>query len=282
VRRRLRQDAPIHPAPWTRTGLPLVLAAAALAASGCAENNALSGSLTDFYDVSFDFVRARLYPSELAIEYARTNGEVPVRLTLAVGESALKPGTYELPAAGDISGRSGTTDIPAITSATVDLGEFSPVPGTAVVGSFYASFRTGDDVTSLTGDFDTHLVVIEHADGYDLGGYPPGASCEAPYPMRNGARFTTVIDENDHDAVGGGCFDGNDIILTFVLEERQRVELRPTFGNTVGATLQLGSCGFGEQVGCITGDIAQVVELEPGTYFLVVEGEGRFAVEIAW
>lgn len=277
----------LHQPPRAPSSAPLrvpvlALLCLALASSACTESNTLSGSLTDFYDVSFDKVRARLYPSELAIEYARTNGEVPVRITLDVGESPLRPGTFTLPAAGDVSGRSGTTDIPNITTATVDLDEFSVLQGSAVVGSFDASFRTGDDITSLTGDFDTTLEIIESVEGYDLDGYPPGSSCDAPFELRNGAHFTSVLDDDDQDAVGGGCFDGNDVILTFTLEERHRVAIRPTFGNTVGATLQLGSCGFGEQTACIVGNVEQVVELEPGTYFLVVEGEGRFAVEVAW
>ena len=46
---------------------------------GCADNT-LGGSLADFYDTKFDGVRARLYEDELAVEYYRDNGEVPVRI----------------------------------------------------------------------------------------------------------------------------------------------------------------------------------------------------------
>ena len=151
--------------------LLFVLTAMGSTASGT--QNDISGSLTDFYDVKFDGVRARLYSTALAIEFWRENGEVPVRLTLRIGEQPPKPGDFDLMTLGAITGRSDDQDIPFTTSATLTLDEFTPRSGTTISGSFDASFRAGGDKLSLSGTFETTLNVIDSVGGYDLEGFPP-------------------------------------------------------------------------------------------------------------
>ena len=43
----------------------------------CDDEGALGGSIGDVYRLGHDGVRARLYDSELSIEYTRDNGSVP-------------------------------------------------------------------------------------------------------------------------------------------------------------------------------------------------------------
>ena len=261
----------------------LLLGLVLVSLGGCADENALSGSLSDFYNVSFDGVRARLYPTELAIEYIRENGEVPVRVTIEVDEGErLTTRTYTLPEKGGVTGRSGTNDIPPLDTARIELEEYAGADGTPIVGTFDASFLTGDDTTSLNGVFDTTLEVVSATEGYEIDGFTYGPDCDNPYMLRSGVRFIATLDANDEDAVGGLCFDGVDTILAFELEEGREVEFRLDLDNGVGATLQSGECGFGEQVACYSGRGPQTMRLEPGLYFLVVEGEGKFSVEVVW
>lgn len=140
----------------------------ALLASGCTKDEAsLIGSLGDFYDLRHDTVRARLYPSELAIEYVRENNEVPVRVTVLT-DPPLAVGTYDLLEVGEITGRRDGVEIPRFRTGELRLVEFDANTDSRIRGDFDATFETGNDVASLAGKFDTTLIVIDRVGGYDV------------------------------------------------------------------------------------------------------------------
>lgn len=139
-----------------------------LAVSACSsDDGGLQGSLKDFYNLDFESVRARLYPTELAVEYVRAGGQVPVRITLRPDGEPIKAASYDLVTLGDITGRSGDNDIPQFVSGTLKLDTFEAVNGARIAGEFEAQFATGEDKASLAGDFDTQLEVVAQIIGYD-------------------------------------------------------------------------------------------------------------------
>lgn len=140
-----------------------------LVLGGCSEDEgALRGSLSDFYDLTHSSVRARLYSSELSIEYVRDNAQVPVRVSIRRSESGeLSTGEYNLGDVGSITGRSGDNDIPTFLKGSLTLDAFQPSNGSRIQGSFSARFATGRDEASLAGDFDTTLEVVDQIQGYD-------------------------------------------------------------------------------------------------------------------
>lgn len=133
---------------------------------GAQRGGNLQGSLLDFYDVEYSMVRARLYSSELAIEYVREDGEVPVRVTVLRDVDLVAGESFSLPARGNITGRSGDTDIPELADGSVLLEEFEIVEGSQVVGNFSASFSLGMDTASLSGEFDVPLEIVDRVQGY--------------------------------------------------------------------------------------------------------------------
>ncbi|MDX9720753.1 MAG: hypothetical protein RBU37_08390 [Myxococcota bacterium] len=146
--------------------------------AGACEDSSLSGSLTDYYNTDFDRVRARLYSSELTIEYVRETGEVPVRVSLRRGDAGIGTGSHDLTTRGGVTGRSGDMDIPPFISGQLQLDDFSAKPGAAVKGEFTAKFQTGKDELSLSGSFSTKLEVVERVEGYEVDGYPPEPEVE--------------------------------------------------------------------------------------------------------
>lgn len=133
---------------------------------GAQKGGTLTGSLLDFYDAEYSTVRARLYSSELAIEYVREDGEVPLRVTILRDANLISGKTFELPGQGNMTGRVGDTDLPELSAAKVTLDTFEIVDGTRVVGTFSSSFRLGMDTASLSGEFDTELEVVDKVQGY--------------------------------------------------------------------------------------------------------------------
>ncbi len=132
-------------------------------AAGCDQaNNTLHGSLSEVYNLHFESVRARLYTSELSIEYIDTHSAVPVRLTLDL--SVVEPAadqSYDLMEVGDITGRMpNDTEIPRFTEGELDLDQYLAEPDADVTGSFTAKFLTGRDTLTLSGDFETTLEVV--------------------------------------------------------------------------------------------------------------------------
>lgn len=149
-------------------GKVCVASALAWASAGCSSpgDGALSGSLSGFYNFGYESVRARLYASEFSVEYTRSDGEVPVRLTLERSPQLRQGATIELPAGGTISGRSNDTDIPMMGDGVVDLELFEFDQGARVKGEFVANFLVGGDTATLTGEFDATLEVVEQVEGY--------------------------------------------------------------------------------------------------------------------
>jgi len=142
----------------------------ALAATGCEDpSNRLDGSLSSQYDLSFDRVQARQFEGsrQLLIEYIRGDGggeEKPIMTTIrpvpnGPGQFRFEDGNVGV----DSSLLPGQPDLPELTSATVDLDEFTPnEEGSTVRGSLGAMFTnegTGD-AFSLEGAFETELDVV--------------------------------------------------------------------------------------------------------------------------
>ncbi len=142
----------------------LLVAIAITASSGCAASEGeLSGSLGEFYTLHCDEVRARLYDSELSIEYidSRT-GEVSVRVTVArTKQDPSGPDQVDLASSGDVSGTADGNLIPTFTSGTLWLRDYSPRSGATVRGDFDVTFDVGVNEVALHGDFDTVLEVVD-------------------------------------------------------------------------------------------------------------------------
>jgi hypothetical protein len=139
--------------------------------AGCTTDNTLSGSLSDFYHLQFDSVRARLYSSELSIEYvSRATGAVPVRVTLRVREKEPVAGkSFDLEKYGDVTGRlPDGTEIPRFTGGELVLDEYEPELDAPIKGSFDATFRAARDTLSLSGTFEAELEPVP-----DPGPEPP-------------------------------------------------------------------------------------------------------------
>ena len=148
-----------------RLSLALLLAFSAL---GCADTpNSLNGSLSEVYDIHFEHVRARIYTSELAIEYVDVNGAVPVRVTLRLADTTIVPGTtYDLAQVGDITGRSDNDiEIPRFSEGKVTLDEYTRESGALVVGDFKSKYATSRDSLTLSGDFETELEIVDRTPG---------------------------------------------------------------------------------------------------------------------
>ncbi len=160
-------------APWRAARLlPFVFLCLIFGATSCRADRGgtLNGSLQDFYDTSYERVRVRLYSSEVAIEYVREDGEVPVRVSVLRGPHLVAGQSIDIDvdARGDITGRSRDTDMPPITSGSITFEEFGLADGTSIVGEFSASFDVGGDEASLSGTFDAPMEVVPQVQGYDL------------------------------------------------------------------------------------------------------------------
>ena len=141
---------------------PSTLLLIALLACACDDRGGdLSGSLGDVYDLSFDSVRARLYPSDLSIEFVNGRGEVVVRVTgrRAAREPAAGA-SFDLVSEGDVTGTSGGVDIPRIARGTLTLTAFTAKQDAQVQGRFDGVFAAGSTELSLSGSFSTRLEVV--------------------------------------------------------------------------------------------------------------------------
>lgn len=144
----------------------LVLAACVLAVA-CGPEDELSGSLDQVYVLKHSGTRARLYSSELAVEYLGPQQSVPVRVSLRLAaieedDRILAPGRYDLAVLGDITGaQADGSVIPRFSSGRIDFDAVGTTPGARVEGSFSANFATERDTLGLSGSFATRLDVIE-------------------------------------------------------------------------------------------------------------------------
>ena len=132
--------------------------------AGCADGSGtLDGSLGSVYRLGFDDVRARLYSSELAIEYASGDGAVPVRVTLRRGALPDEPtgSSWSLVDDGDITGQlADGTYIPRFTTGRVSIGSFELREGSRIEGSFTGTFDLGRDSLGINGTFNVPLVLV--------------------------------------------------------------------------------------------------------------------------
>lgn len=135
----------------------------ALLVTACAgDPSSLDGSVSDFYPLGFSEVRARLYSSELAIEYVSAAGEAVVRLTVRRDErDPTGPTTVDLAAVGDVTGSSNGAELPPFASGTLNLDSYRPREGALVAGTFEALLYAGTTVITLHGAFDARLDVVE-------------------------------------------------------------------------------------------------------------------------
>jgi len=131
------------------------------------EGNWLDGSLADSYDMRFDYVRARLYDSELSVEYVvdTDQGEkVALRVTLNVVDGPPVVDTvYDLATDGNVGrGEGFGSSLPDLESGTVTFEEFAAESGSPVAGTFDAVFITPDDSKyNLLGGFEAELEVVD-------------------------------------------------------------------------------------------------------------------------
>ena len=144
----------------------VALFAALAQACGEGEDNYLKGSITDSYDMSFDETRARLYESELAIEYVKDSeggGKVALRIALGLaGGPPAKGRVYDLLTEGTITRGSGLGgELPELESGDLELLEYSAADDSAVQGDFEAVFVTEDNTRqTLRGAFSTKLELV--------------------------------------------------------------------------------------------------------------------------
>ncbi len=127
-------------------------------AAGCTqdETSKLQGSLAAVCSLDHDTVRARLYPSSLAIEFAK-GPEVRIRISVDTSDEPLTgPGEIDLAAKGAVSGK---CEVPPLLSGTLTLERFTPSQGTEITGHFNALFDGSSGQLSLTGTFETLLDV---------------------------------------------------------------------------------------------------------------------------
>ena len=128
----------------------------------CTTEGDLEGSLSDVYRLDHELTRARLYNSELSIEYAREDGSVPVRVTLRQANADLASDrVYDLLKSGAVTGQlADGTEMPPLISGQLKLIEFKAQEGARIRGEFDATLDGVRDTLSLSADFDTTLDVI--------------------------------------------------------------------------------------------------------------------------
>ncbi len=142
----------------SRIALLLMLLVTALSTACGPGPNSLGGSLDEFYDLSFKETRARLFSSQLAIEWVDEDQEVVVRATVNVLQVDLQgPASVDLALYGDVSGTSGGTPIPELHSGTLVLDAYEPKAGAPVKGSLDVQVLGERGNATLYGTFDTTL-----------------------------------------------------------------------------------------------------------------------------
>jgi len=141
----------------------LVAAVIALAAAACdSDPNDLSGSVSEFYPLSFETVRARLYDSELAIEYVRGDGETVARVTVRRAErDPTGAGAISLADHGDVTGSANGVELPPFYDGRLTLSSYGPRDGSPIAGSFEARVQSGASRLSIRGTFGASLELVE-------------------------------------------------------------------------------------------------------------------------
>lgn len=143
-----------------RLVLPLLL-------FGCAAeaDNALEGSLADFFDLSFDQTRARLYDSELSIEYVDSvRGDLVVlRVTLTRETALVADVAYDLQAAGSLGmSDSVGSALPPVLTGTLAFEDVAEAEAAVVEGWFDATLEPQRSVgLAVQGRFLAEMEVVD-------------------------------------------------------------------------------------------------------------------------
>ncbi len=136
--------------------------------AGCTlQSNYLDGSLVESYGMRFDETRARLYDSELSLEFVDNLTQpdiVSLRVTVP-NTPKLKPKTTLnlLKEHGDIArGEGYESPLPELDSGSLRLVDYGSKPGDAVEGNFRAVFFTPERSRLVVrGGFSTTLEVVD-------------------------------------------------------------------------------------------------------------------------
>jgi len=121
------------------------------------EELALHGSVSRVYPLQYDSIRARLFTSELAIQYV-SGREVIISAIARLDERALEgPTTVDLGLHGEVVGNRGGVILPPFLSGTLQLDAYAPNEGSAVTGYFDAVIEGDDRNYAVHGDFDVTL-----------------------------------------------------------------------------------------------------------------------------
>ena len=125
------------------------------------KDNYIDGAVKDSFNISFKGVRARLFSSELSIEYFRNETEVALRITVDVSAGLAAGKTYDLLTEGAITRDEVFGNLPELKSGTVTLDKFTEKGGSEISGSFDAIFVTDKgNEQGLFGGFLTELEVV--------------------------------------------------------------------------------------------------------------------------
>ena len=144
----------------------LVLAVVLVSLVGCTddEENYIDGSLVKNYNITYESVRARLYSSDLSVEYMSDtiDGVAALRINLDTDGLILAAGkTYDLAMYGSATRYNDLGSLPELVSGELTITEFSETNGAPVAGNFHALFETDDGVSlNLRGAFAVDLEVV--------------------------------------------------------------------------------------------------------------------------
>jgi len=147
-------------ATWSTAWTLLFLFVVGLTAQGCGggAGNKLQGSLDDYYDLHFVETRARLYSSQLSVEWVDDDKEVVMRGTINVAQVNLEgPATLDLALYGDLTGVSNRVPLPQMVSGTMVLEAYAPTAGAPVEGTLDAELKGQNGNSSVHGAFRTVL-----------------------------------------------------------------------------------------------------------------------------
>ncbi len=140
--------------------LPLV---ALLGGCHAGQSEYLDGSLVEVFALSWDHTRARLYESELSLEWVDSarQDQVALRVT-APNDGRLALGKLDLAAHGHVGlADEASTTLPGLESGELVLSRWEEVEGGRVKGDFDASFEDADGVRlAVVGGFDADLEVV--------------------------------------------------------------------------------------------------------------------------
>lgn len=135
--------------------------------TGCDDHgdNYIDGSLVKNYHITYDSVRALLYPNGLSVEYMSDTieGVAALRITVYSEGLIMAAGkTYDLLEYGSVTRYGELGSLPTLQKGELTLDTFSETDGSKVAGDFNCTFVTDDGTTlNLRGAFSTTLDVVD-------------------------------------------------------------------------------------------------------------------------